>query len=362
MRSAETGVPSGPGHPATATLSLPAAEPAGSGSAYAHLSRLVKQAGLLQRRPGYYAWRISVTAALLAAGWAGFVLVGDSWWQLGIAAFLAVVFTQIGFLGHDAGHGQIFRSRRANYIVGILHGNLAIGLSYGWWVEKHNRHHAHPNTEGEDPDLAVAPLAFTRGQARLSRGIARVIHRYQAYLFFPLLLLEGLSLHVNSVKVLLRRTTRNRAREAWLLAAHAVGYLGIVFLVLPPVKALVFIAVQQGLFGLYLGCSFAPNHKGMPILTMAEQRDFLRRQVLTSRNVDGGWLTDFVLGGLNYQIEHHLFPSMSRPNLPRSQELIRTFCQEHGVPYCQTTLLASYRQALGHLATVGRSAAPGPAR
>ena len=82
-----------------------------------------------------------------------------------------------------------------------------------------------------------------------------------------------------------------------------------VFLVLSPVKAVVFIIVQQGLFGLYLGCSFAPNHKGMPILDAADQSDFLRRQALTSRNVRGGWLTDFALGGLNYQIEHHLFPS-----------------------------------------------------
>jgi fatty acid desaturase len=187
------------------------------------------------------------------------------------------------------------------------------------------------------------------------------MHRYQAYLFFPLLLLEAISLHINSIKALASRKAHNRARETWLLAIHMAGYLGIVFLVLPPVKALVFIAVQQGLFGIYLGCSFAPNHKGMPILTQADQSDFLRRQVLTSRNVNGGWITDFVLGGLNYQIEHHLFPSMPRPNLRRSQELIRTFCQEHGVPYCQTTLLASYGQAMRHLGSVGRSAQPGPA-
>src|SRR5213079_2395111 len=96
------------------------------GSEYAQLSRQIKEAGLLQRRPGYYARKIAVTAGLLAAGWAVFVVAGDSWWQLAVAAFLAVVFTQIGFLGHDAGHRQIFGSRRANYLVGLVHGNLAI--------------------------------------------------------------------------------------------------------------------------------------------------------------------------------------------------------------------------------------------
>ncbi len=102
------------------------------GSEYAELSRQVKQAGLLERRPGYYAWKFAVTIGLLAAGWAGFVVAGDSWWQLAVAVFLAVVFTQIAFLGHDAGHRQVFGTRRASYAAGILLGNLGIGLSYGW--------------------------------------------------------------------------------------------------------------------------------------------------------------------------------------------------------------------------------------
>jgi fatty acid desaturase len=122
-------------------------------------------------------------AGLLAAAWTGFVLIGDSWWQLAVAGFLAFVFTQIGFLGHDAGHRQIFRSKRANYLVGLLHGNLAIGLSYGWWVDKHNRHHAHPNTEDKDPDIDIGALAFTAGQARAKRSrVTRFIARHQRYL------------------------------------------------------------------------------------------------------------------------------------------------------------------------------------
>jgi fatty acid desaturase len=135
----------------------------------------------------------------------------------------------------------------------------------------------------------------------------------------------------------------------------------VVFLVLPPVKAVVFIAVQQALFGLYLGMSFAPNHKGMPILDAGDQTDFLRRQVLTSRNVRGGWLTDAALGGLNYQIEHHLFPSMPRPNLRHAQGMVREFCHQHGLPYSQASLAGSFAQALHHLHSVGRAPRPAPA-
>jgi fatty acid desaturase len=126
------------------------------------------------------------------------------------------------------------------------------------------------------------------------------------------------------------------------------------------VKAIVFVLVQQGLFGLYLGATFAPNHKGMPILAAADNSDFLRRQVLTSRNVHGGWLTDLALGGLNYQIEHHLFPSMPRPNLRRTQPLVRQFCLQRGVPYSQASLPGSYAQALRYLHTVGRQPGPPP--
>ena len=171
----------------------PAAVPAtpARGTRYAELSRQIRQAGLLRRRTRHYAWRIAITTTLLAAGWAVFVLVGNSWWQLGTAVFLAVMFTQAGFLGHDAGHQQISGSRRVNYVLGILHGNLGIGLSYGWWVSKHNRHHAHPNTEGKDPDISISTLAFTAGQLPRGRGLARLGFRYQAYLFFPMLLARG---------------------------------------------------------------------------------------------------------------------------------------------------------------------------
>ena len=334
-------------------------EPASSrGSDYATLSRQVRQAGLLNRRPRYYTWKIGLTAAALVLGWVAFALVGNSWWQMAIAVFLAAAFAQLGFLGHDAGHSQVFRSRRANDVLGIACGNLGTGLSYGWWAGKHRRHHAHPNTEGSDPDIMLSVVAFSATQAREGRGLQRLIFRYQAYLLIPMLFLEAAGLHASSIRSVMRPAGRQRMWEAALLGVHFAAYLGAVFFVLPPVKAAVFILVQQGLFGFYLGCSFAPNHKGMPVLAASDKTDFLRRQVLTSRNVHGGWLTDFALGGLNYQIEHHLFPSMPRPNLRRAQALVTAFCADQGVPYAQTSLLGSYGQALRHLDAVGRLTRP----
>ncbi|WP_409179649.1 fatty acid desaturase family protein [Amycolatopsis sp. VS8301801F10] len=320
-------------------------------AAYGTLLAEIREAGLLRRRHGYYAAVITANLAVLAGAWVAFAFLGDTWWQLLIAALLAVVFAQLAFVGHDAGHKQIFRTRRPNDAVGVVHGGL-VGMSYQWWIDGHNRHHANPNHEEHDPDLDIPALAFTGPQARAKRGFLRWMAKNQAILFFPLLTLEGLSLHVSGIRAVWRGDTKMRRVEGILLTAHAAGYLTAVFLVLSPGLAAAFVVVHQALWGVYMGCSFAPNHKGMPTMT-GRPADFLHRQVLTSRNIRGGRVVDFVLGGLNYQIEHHLFPNMPRPHLRRAQPIVEGFCRRHGIPYAQTGLLHSYRQVLGHLHQLG---------
>jgi fatty acid desaturase len=332
---------------------VPVSAPGGRWREYTQLSRQIKQAGLLERRRGWYAAKIGANLALLAAGWVAFAVVGASWWQLAVAAYLAVVLAQLAFVGHDAGHRQLFRSRGANDLVGLLHANLLVGVSFEWWVGKHNRHHSHPNHEELDPDISITALAFTADQASAKHGLVRLMARHQGWLFFPLLLLEAAHLHLASAKAILRGSGRANLVEGLLLGAHGAALVVALVVVVSPLQALAFLAVQQGLLGLYLGCAFAPNHKGMPTLTQADELDFLRRQVLTSRNVRGSWLVDWLLGGLNYQIEHHLFPNMARPNLRRAQPLIRAFCQQHGLPYTEASLVGSYAQAIRHLHSVG---------
>ncbi|MFD9396577.1 fatty acid desaturase family protein [Streptomyces sp. NPDC060000] len=323
-----------------------------SGSDFARLSRKIADAGLLGRRPGYYALRITTVAGLCAGGWTAFAVVGDSWWTLAVAAFLAVVFGQVALVAHDVAHRQVFRRRRASEVCGRI-AAAGIGMGYGWWQDKHTRHHANPNNEELDPDLDPDLLVWSQDQARAATGLPRLIGRWQAFLFFPLLTLEGFNLHVSSGKALTNRSLKHRTLDGALLFAHCAAYLTVLFWFLPPGMAIAFIAVHQCLFGLYLGSLFAPNHKGMPILKGEDRPDFLRRQVLTSRNVNGGWFTDIALGGLNHQIEHHLFPSMPSPNLRKARILVRRYCEELGVDYLETGLIASYRQALTSLHRAG---------
>jgi len=229
----------------TTTALVAAAEGSGQrrGSDFAELSRWVKRAGLLRRRYGYYAVRIALNVALLAACVVALVLLGSSWWQMVTAVLFAVVFTQFAYVGHDAGHRQIFAARWRNDLVGYVHAAVT-GISYRWWVDKHNRHHANPNHEDEDPDLDIPALAFTVEQARAKRGLTRWVAKYQAFLFFPLLQFEAIMLRVESVKAVLRRQVSRPGLEATLLAGHIVGYLATVFWILSPVKAVLFIAVH----------------------------------------------------------------------------------------------------------------------
>ncbi|MEU4836803.1 fatty acid desaturase family protein [Nocardia testacea] len=339
--------------PALVPDSPPRSARRGDRGDYARLLRRVSDAGLLDRRPRYYAVRLGLVGTAFVAGWTAFVAVGDSWWTLAVAAFLAVTCAQVALVMHDVAHRQVFRLRRPTELMGRIAGNAGIGLGYGWWQDKHTRHHANPNHEELDPDVAPDILLWSQRQARASRGLPRLIGRAQAFLFFPLLLLEGVNLHVAGIRALRNRSVGRRGVEGTLLVGHFAAYLAAVFAVLPADKAVVFLIVHKALFGLYMGCIFAPNHKGMPTLTGDDRPDYLRRQVLTSRNVRGGVLTDIALGGLNYQIEHHLFPSMPTPNLRRAQPIVRAYCAEIGVPYHETGLIASYREALHHLYRVG---------
>ncbi|MGH8859871.1 MAG: fatty acid desaturase family protein [Jatrophihabitantaceae bacterium] len=326
-----------------------------TGSDFTALTREIKDARLLDRRRGNYTLRIVLTLAALAAGWWAFVLVGDSWYQTIVATALGLLFTQVAFLGHDGGHQQVFRSKRMNDALGLFTGDLLIGLSYGWWVDEHNQHHANPNHEGKDPDIGDSVITFTDRQTNNRKGaVERFIAAYQAWLFFPLLTLEGINLHVQAFAWLRTTSSRKyRRTELTLLAVHVVALVSIALIVLSPIKALVFVAILQGVWGVYMGCSFAPNHKGMPTIPPGEKLDFLRKQVLTTRNVRGGLFTDFLLGGLNYQVEHHLFPNMPRANLRKAQPIVRAYCERLHVKYTEMSLYGSYAMAVKHLHDIG---------
>src|SRR5579863_2841548 len=171
-----------PSGPASAADGLPAAVDPATAS-FRALARQVRAMGLLDRRPGYYRVKITLTIFAFFVGWALFVTAGNSWTTLAVAPLVGMMFTQLGFLGHDAGHNQVFGARRRNRLLGLIVANAFIGLSFGWWVPKHSAHHAHPNEMGLDPDIGEGiVVASSDGPGPVASWLAR----WQAPLFFPL--------------------------------------------------------------------------------------------------------------------------------------------------------------------------------
>jgi len=324
---------------------------------FTEVAATIRDAGLLRRHYGFYSVFTSVLVLGLAGTVAGMILLGDSWFQLLMALALGVIFTQFAFLGHEFAHRAVFRSGPANDLAGKLISGIVVGLSNQWWMTKHSRHHANPNTIGKDPDIMPDTVVFLEEDAKESKGILRWIIARQGWLFFPLLTMEGINLHRLSIVSLFRDA---KGRTKWLeltwIVVHFALYLVPLFLFLPLGMAFAFVGVQMAVFGVYMGASFAPNHKGMAIIEPGTKVDFLSKQVLTSRNIRGGWAMSILMGGLNYQVEHHLFPNMSRPSLGRTRAIVKEYCENIGLKYTETSLVESYAIVIRYLNTVGLAA------
>ena len=322
--------------------------------AFHQLTTEANGAGLMRRRYGFY-WSMMlfwtlVTAAVLV----GVALLGDTWFQLVLAALLGLAMAQLAFLGHEAAHQEIFASQGWNEWVARVLAGLFNGLSYDWWVDKHSRHHANPNKEREDPDVGAGVLSFTPDATDERTGLAAKLARYQGYYFLPLLLFEGFSLHVDSFKTIVAgKDVAHRWTEILFVGIRVLGYLAFLFVFLPPGMAVAFVAMQVAVFGFLLGGAFSPNHIGMPTVPHDADLDFLRRQIHMSRNVRGGPLVHFFMGGLEYQVEHHLFPMAPRPNLPALRNMVRRYCAENDIPYTETSLGEAFRTIIAYLNQVG---------
>ncbi|CAN5384563.1 acyl-CoA desaturase [soil metagenome] len=345
----------------TFTKTMPRGDRSNPTTEYSALLRTVRDAGLLRRRRGFYAAVAAVLAVALGGTVTGMVLLGESWLQLLMAGALGIILTQFAFLAHEASHRQVFESGKANDRAGRTIANLVVGISYSWWMTKHSRHHANPNVLGKDPDIDRDVISFTEADAAKARGLYAWMTRRQGYFFFPILIFEGLNLHIHGFRTVFGRgKVDSRWLEIVMLTTRISLYVGAIFWLLPLGMAFAFLGVQLAVFGVYMGSSFAPNHKGMPVLPHDSKVDFLRRQVLTSRNIRGGWAMDTLMGGLNHQVEHHLFPNMPRPHLKRAREIALEYCRSHDIAYTETGLRASYGIVIRYLNRVGLKAGADP--
>jgi fatty acid desaturase len=327
-----------------------------TGSTYAELRRTVAAQHLLDRAYGYYALRGGASFALLGAALlVPFVVPTAPITAVPCALLIGFSSVQVALIGHDAGHLAVFQRNAANWTLGSVCWSLCAGISFWWWYDRHNRHHALTNDISGDPDLQWAGLVdYSEDTLRARAGWRRWLSRYQAMLaplyvlFLPFAFrLEGWQFAFDRLegrRRLVELTLLGISTLCWLCPTLVLHWWWIAAYVL-----------SQAMAGVYLALVVAPNHKGMPVWSAGLELSYLERQVLSSRNVRPHRIGDFLFGGLNYQIEHHLFPTMPRVHFSRARAVVKPFCLEHGLPYDEMGALASYRLVLAELRRVGQA-------
>jgi fatty acid desaturase len=309
--------------------------------------------GLFKRAYVYYA--IHITVALL-----GFLsslyfisVLPGFYWQLLNGVWFGFWAVQLGMLSHDLSHGMVFYRPAVGRLFATIGWCFVCGLSEYRWYEKHNKHHESPNHEGHDPDIDI-PFIFDEHQLeRRSELFKKYVLPYQAYLFWIALPLVYLWNIAFSLMHLFAHWNRKSVIEMVLIITHFVLLYGYVFYMLPLSAALAFTLAGIGVIGLYMSLVFAPNHKSEDITASDSEYSWVS-QITSTRNVSSGYWSFFLFGGLNFQVEHHLFPTMARSQYFKANKLVKEFCAKEGILYEETSWFRSMADIHALLKAAGK--------
>nr|AAU11444.1 fatty acid desaturase [Glossomastix chrysoplasta]AAU11445.1 fatty acid desaturase [Glossomastix chrysoplasta] len=343
--------------------------------AYRNLRVQLKKAGMFKASSLFYTYKVLSTLALCLVSW-GLVLGSDHFGvHLVGALFLALFWQQCGWLAHDFLHHQVFQNRAHGDLAGIMIGNVWQGFSVAWWKNKHNTHHSVPNlyesqpdAADGDPDIDTMPLlAWSLRMAKnADNALSRWFVSHQAFCYFPILglarlsWLEGsfsfvfsnpLAWKTKNLDVAKQLVTNPLLEQAGLLV-HYAWVFALCACTGSLVRALAFFFVATCTSGLLLAIVFGLGHNGMALYEANARPDFWKLQVTTTRNITGSPFVHWFCGGLQFQVEHHLFPSLPRHNLPRAHEIVTAFCKEQGVKYHEADLLTGTKEILSCLSEV----------
>lgn len=321
--------------------------------AYRAMRADVRARGLYERTYGYYALYGFLVLCGTGLSLYFITVTNNIFLQLLNSLFLTFMLVQAGMLGHDFSHGQVFETRETNRFFAMFMWGLFAGASETVWYDQHNAHHEHVNQQDMDPDINI-PFLFADGQRLGDFSFAASLYPYQHILFFATLPFWYLSKLCTTWLKVFKDFSFRRSIEVTLAGIH----FGVLFYLLFAYQhwwvALLFLAVHVFFAGLYLSSAFAPNHKGEEIHPANEETTWMH-QITSTRNIYPSLFIFHFFGGLNFQIEHHLFPNMPRPNYWKAHEIVKKFCQEHGIPYHETTWLGSMREIYIGLRTQARA-------
>ncbi|KAG2228560.1 hypothetical protein INT48_004745 [Thamnidium elegans] len=329
----------------------------------------LKKEGYFHSSKLFYAYKVLSTLALCGTGLGLLYAYGrTSTLAVVVSAFIIGIFwQQCGWLAHDFGHHQCFQDRKWNDVLVIFLGNFCQGFSLSWWKNKHNTHHASTNVHGQDPDIDTAPVllwdeyasaayygALDDEPTMVSRFIAENVLPYQTRYYFFVLAFARFSWALQSFLYSFNQGAINKSaalnmyeRISLILHWSIFGYATIAWNS-SIYNMILFFMISQATTGYTLALVFALNHNGMPVISeeKAEKMEFFEIQVVTGRDVTLSPLGDWFMGGLNYQIEHHVFPNMPRHNLPKVKPMVKALCKKYDIYYHDTGFIKGTLEVL----------------
>ena len=261
-------------------------------------------------------------------------------------ALLAFFSVQAGFVAHEAGHGALTRHRRLATLVGHVFHTFLTGLSSSYFRRIHGLHHPHCNDRGRDPDMQSEFVSMHRHSAL----VGRLRQVYQPASGSPRLdPYRAAGVHAKARRARFRAAQPRRTRADQLcLVLHFGLWLVPPALVLGIGAAALNYALMTVLIGFYVGSIFVVNHVGTRVVEPDERLSMFEQELSVTRNLGTSRLQDFVFGGLNNHIEHHLFPSMPTARLRRARRITREFCRRHGIAYREMSWVEAAREVTRH--------------
>ncbi|RUS91181.1 hypothetical protein EGW08_001094 [Elysia chlorotica] len=309
------------------------------------LRQLVDSNGWMTPEPWFYIWNfchvILLEALAVTVLWywgANFITV--------VAAMLLMATSQAqsGWIQHDYGHHSVFKDLKRAHIFHHITIGFMKGASSHWWNFRHFQHHAKPNRVRKDPDIDIAylfligdnlPVEF--GKNKRGKMPYQFQHKYFFFLGPPLLL--PIYFHLEIIYFCIKRGD-------WIDLALAIAFFYRLGLLFGPFFG------GWGTFFFYMGVRFFESHWFTWVTQMShlpndvardtETMDWFTMQLKTTCNVEPGVFNDWFTGHLNYQIEHHLFPTMPRTSFHKVRPLVMSLCKKHNIEYRDKTLYNAF--------------------
>ena len=305
----------------------------------------VREAGLLERVP--VRGSIEMIAILISMG---IIFYIASIWSslntesplapIALALFMTIVFTRAVFVSHDILHTQYFKNKSLSMKLSYPFSAFILSNSSSWWDFKHNvNHHTWCNVPEKDEDILAMDGAFTpnnKGNKAWLRSSKYIVFWGALLFMYPAFIAQSYSFAIK----------KKKWGELALMLMHWPIVWGTIFYFLPLADAVIVYLTLNFVLSVWLSFGFITNHLGCEVFEkeVGENFSWMELQMRTSRSLKGGAFIHWFYGGLNTQIEHHLFPKAPRFNLLKVQNMTREFAKKHNIYYFETTPVEAYVQ------------------